>query len=165
MQVHNVHQRALGASPDEAAFLIDGLGSREDPLWPAESWPPMRFDRPLQCGAAGGHGPIRYTVVSYEPGTRIEFAFTGPQGFNARHWFEIVQEAGSGTVLRHSIAMRASGIALLSWPLVFRPLHDALLEDALAKAQASLGEAPQAVAWSHWVKILRSVLSRRRRRG
>lgn len=165
MQVRNVHQRALAASPEQAAFLIDGLASREDHLWPTESWPPMRFDRPLQDGATGGDGPIRYTVASYEPGRRIEFAFTGPKGFNGRHRFEILRQAGSGTVLRHSIEMRTSGLALLSWPLVFRPLHDALVEDALSKAQASAGEAPQPAAWSTWVKLLRSVLARCRRRG
>jgi hypothetical protein len=30
------------------------------------------------------------------------------------------------------------GLALMTWPLVFRPLHDALLEDALDKAERDI---------------------------
>jgi len=35
--------------------------------------------------------------------------------------------------------MEARGPALVSWPLVFEPLHDALLEDLLDRATALTG--------------------------
>jgi hypothetical protein len=62
-------------------------------------------------------------------------------------------------MLRHAIEMEVKGAALLSWALVIRPLHDALLEDALATARASLGMAPRMRPWSPWVRILRRVMS------
>ena len=161
VHVLNIHERTLRASPLQAAGLLDGLSSPQDALWPSEAWPRMRFDRPLQPGALGGHGPIRYAVASYEHGRRICFRFTAPQGFIGQHWFEVLPQGESGTVLRHTIDMTLKGSALLSWPLVFRPLHDALVEDALAKAQAALGEQPDHVRWSAWVRLLRRVLTRR----
>ena len=68
MRLHNVHERALPVPAASAGRLLDGLGGRPDLLWPGESWPPMRFDRPLQVGADGGHGPIRYRVEEHAPG-------------------------------------------------------------------------------------------------
>ena len=124
----------------------------------------MRFDRPLQPGALGGHGPIRYSVASYEPGQRVTFQFTAPRGFLGLHWFEVLPQGESGTLLRHTIEMNVTGSALLSWLLVFRPLHDALVEDALTKAQVALDEQPKRVRWSAWVCLLRRLLTPRGRR-
>ncbi len=31
--------------------------------------------------------------------------------------------------------MSTHGLAVLSWPLVYRPMHDALIEDSLATAE------------------------------
>ena len=156
--VRNIHHRSLHASPAQVASLLDGLASRDDRLWPHESWPRMRFDRPLQPGAVGGHGPIRYTVEAHQPGQSVVFKFTGPSGFHGNHRFDVLAQ-GSGTLLRHNLEMRATGAALVTWPMVFRPLHDALVEDALSKAQAQLGEQPLAVPWSPWVRFLRKVLA------
>ncbi len=119
----------------------------------------MRFDRPLGAGAAGGHGPVRYTVEEYIPGRKLKFRFTGPRGFVGHHWFEVLHADAGRALLRHTIQMDARGPAVLSWPLVFRPLHDALLEDLLALAQANLGVAPEIRPWSAWVKLLRWVIS------
>jgi len=66
----NIHERVIPASVDAVGRMIDTLGSAGDVVWPSERWPPMKLDRPLQVGAAGGHGPIRYRVESYEPGRR-----------------------------------------------------------------------------------------------
>jgi hypothetical protein len=57
------------------------------------------------------------------------------------------------------------GMALLSWPVLFGPLHDALIEDSLVTAQVSLGQPPQVRPWSLWVKVLRWVLSGRKARA
>ncbi len=128
------------------------------PPWKSRApgfWPPMLLDRPLGVGASGGHGPVRYVVEAFRPGQRVQFRFAGPRGFNGCHRFEILPTGEHSTILRHTLDMNAEGPALLSWPLVFRPLHDALLEDALARAQASLGKNPLVRPWSPWVKFLR----------
>ena len=148
-------------SRDAAGRLIDGLGSRPDPLWPGEQWPPMRFDRPLQAGAAGGEGPIRYRVEAYEPGRSVRFVFTGPRGLAGTHEFSL-EDAPGGCILRHTIAGHTSGRMLLAWPLVYRPLHDALLEDALDKAELALtGKVARPSRWSCWVRLLRRAARRR----
>jgi hypothetical protein len=162
MQVLNIHERELAASPQQIGALIDTLSSLDDALWPRQSWPRMAFDRPLGVGAIGGHGPVRYVVEAYEPGRRIRFAFTGPRGLRGHHRLEIINPTVHSCVLRHTIEMTTHGAARLTWPLVFRPLHDALLEDALAVAQAALGHTPVMRPWSLWVKALRWMLSRGR---
>lgn len=161
MNVRNVHHRTLPTSLDAAGALIDGLASDGDRLWPRERWPAMRFDGPLAVGARGGHGPVRYTIQAYEPGRSILFRFSAPAGFVGTHGFS-VESAGNGRVrLAHTLDMVAVGPARLSWPLVFRPLHDALLEDALDKAERSLGGQPAGARWSLYVRALRRLLRRR----
>lgn len=155
MAVLNIHQRELACPPGAAGDLIDRLASGQDGLSPGRGWPPMRFDRPLAVGARGGHGPIRYTVTDYVPGRWIRFGFTGPRGFLGFHEFT-VGRADDGAVLRHTLAMRLRGRARLSWPLVFRPLHDALIEDSLDRAeQAAAGQAGKTRRWSLYVRVLR----------
>ena len=160
MRIRNVHERRIPADSDRVGWLLDGLGATPDPLWPTEHWPPMRFDRPLAPGAEGGHGPIRYRVEEREPGRRVRFRFTGPPGLAGTHEFA-VREAPGGCVLGHTIVGRASGRMLAAWPLVLRPLHDALLEDALDKAEAAVTGRPAApAAWSWWVHRLRARAAR-----
>jgi len=64
--------------------------------------------------------------------------------------------AGGGAVLRHEMTMDTSGPALLTWPLMFRPLHDALIEDSFDRAAVALGEAPVGAPWSPVVRLLRA---------
>lgn len=160
VRVRNIHERQFRSSPNKAARLLDALSSREDVLWPHQHWPRMRLDRPLGIGATGGHGPIRYTVVAYEPGKKVTFQFHAPRGLVGTHWFEVLGDESSGTTLRHTIDMSLEGAALLLWPLAIRPLHDALVEDALTNAQAALGEPETPVAWSPWVRLLRRAVKR-----
>ncbi|MBN2381383.1 SRPBCC family protein [bacterium] len=159
MHINNVHERILTAEPAQVEKLIDSLSSDQDALWPWHSWPRMRFDLALSVGASGGHGPIRYVVEAYDPGHSITFRFTGPKGFDGFHQFLVSSGPEQSVILRHTIAMSTHGLALLSWPLIFRPMHDALLEDCLAQAQASLGLNPSIKPWSAWVKLLRWTLS------
>jgi hypothetical protein len=52
------------------------------------------------------------------------------------------------------------GPARLSWPLVFRPLHDALLEDALDNAERQVtGRLQLPARWSPYVRALRRILA------
>jgi len=159
VKILNIHERALPAPPERVGALIDSLSSRADRLWPGESWPRMKFDRPLGVGAAGGHGPVRYFVEAFAPGRSIRFRFTGPRGFDGYHGYEIVDLGARGCLLRHTLEMTTSGTASLSWPIIFCPMHDALLEDSLALAEASLGQPPRIRKWTVWVKVLRWLIS------
>jgi hypothetical protein len=107
-------------------------------------------------GASGGHGPIRYQVSRYVPGRMAAFSFCTASGLDGGHRFEVVPE-GDGTVLRHVLEARPVGQGRLTWPLVMRPLHDALIEDAMDRAERAVGGHPRR-RWSPQVALLRTVL-------
>ena len=119
----------------------------------------MEFGGSLGVGATGGHGPNRYFVEEYTAGNSIKFRFTRPKGFDGHHGFEITSGPQQPVVLRHTLKMNTHGLAVFSWLLIYRPLHDALVEDSLAVAQASLGLPSAIQPWSLWVRILRWVVS------
>lgn len=156
--VINVHERVLHAPLATVGGMIDGLGAQGGALWPGERWPPVRFRGPLAVGTSGGHGPIRYTVEAYEPGRSIRFRFTAPRGFVGVHGFEAEEIAPGEVRLRHALEMRVEGWAKLTWPLAFRWLHDALIEDAFDYAEAFVAARPvEQRRWSLWVRLLRRV--------
>lgn len=159
MRILNVHERHLAAPPAAVGVLLDGLAGPDDRLWPHGQWPAMRLDRPLGVGAAGGHGPIGYRTVAYVAGSHVRFRFTAPPGLEGEHRLEVVAGPGGGTVLRHVLEGRSAGPMVVAWPLVFRPLHDALIEDALQCAADAVGEPPTARnRWSPWARLLRRLL-------
>ncbi|MDD7812296.1 SRPBCC family protein [Mycobacterium sp. CSUR Q5927] len=161
MRVNNVHSRVFAAvNLDRVGALIDGLAGDGDRLWPRENWPAMRFDRPLAVGAMGGHGPIRYAVSEYEPARRIRFAFRQPAGLDGYHEWE-ARPAPAGYELRHRLVADAWGWTRLSWPVIWRWLHDALIEDALDKAAGNLGCPGPRNSWSVYVRMLRWAASLR----
>jgi hypothetical protein len=160
MRVVNVHQRLLHATPQQVGALLDQLASPDDVLWPHETWPKMKFDRPLGVGASGGHGPIRYFVEAYTPGHSIRFRFTAPKGFNGWHGCEILEATPFHCVLEHRIEMTLEGRALFTWPFIVRWLHDACVEDLLSRAQVALGNEPKPTPWSRWVRVLRWLAAR-----
>ena len=53
------------------------------------------------------------------------------------------------------VEIELQGAALILWPLVFGPLHDALAEDAVDRAVRALGETRERRRWSLWVWLLR----------
>lgn len=159
MKVFNQHQRLIESSCAEVGTLVDSLASDEDRLWPIASWPKMKFEKPLGIGAKGGHGPIRYFVETYVRGKSIGFRFMSPRGFRGYHRLDVIEESPSRCLLKHTLEMNTTGLAILSWPLIFRPLHDALIEDAFATAQLNLAISPRIIPWSYWVKFLRWILS------
>jgi hypothetical protein len=160
-KVLNIHERLLNISADKADKLIDNLASPNDLLWPVDRWVAMQFDRPLGVGAVGGHGPIRYDVELYSPGCRIQFRFTGPKDFVGCHRFEIEPTRDGRTILRHTIDMRIVGKTWLLWVAIIRPLHNALLEDALDRAEIFAGRRLPERAWSGWVRFARWLVRRR----
>ncbi len=158
MNIVNVHQRRLEATPAQVAELMASLGSSDDKLWPAD-WPRMKFDRPLVPGAVGGHGPIGYVVTAYTPGESIRFRFTEPKGFNGWHSFTVLGATEEDCVLEHRVEMQTEGRATLIWELAIRHLHNALVEDALSQAQRAVGNKPLVVPWPARVRVLRWLLS------
>lgn len=152
----NVHERRVAASSTQVGALLATLASSDDQLWPVADWPPVRLDRALSVGATGGHGPIRYTVAAYEPGRRVVFTFDPETRIDGTHSFEVEGHRDGSTTLRHVLAGRPVGRNRLLWPLGIRWLHDALLEDALDRAEQSLAVGPaQPAVWPPWVRLLR----------
>lgn len=161
--ISNMHERKISASAELVGSLINSLSSRNDRLWPHKDWPNMRLDGALGLGAAGGHGPVRYFVSGYIPGQRVEFAFTGPSGFNGRHVFTATHVSLNSTLLRHELYILPRGVAIITWPLFFRPLHNALIEECLDRAEQECGISVVFPSQrSLWTKILRFAFSLRR---
>lgn len=106
---------------------------------------------------------MRYFVTQFEPGQCVEFQFTNPVGFNGCHLFKVISLNENSTLLRHELSMSPSGRAILTWPLFFRPLHNALIEESLDRAEIELGSSPiLAHRRSFWTRLLRAPLTARR---
>lgn len=162
--IRNVHGRRIAAPPDTLAPLLDQLGSPADRLWPRSLWPPMRLDRGLEPGSRGGHGPIRYHVTAHVPGRLVEFEFD--RWYDGFHRFEIEPAPDGGSVMRHVLEGNPTGIMRLGWPLAFRWLHDALVEDALDRAEAEAsGMEWRRRRWPAHVRALRRLVDAGIRRG
>ncbi|MCQ0025572.1 SRPBCC family protein [Streptomyces somaliensis DSM 40738] len=166
MAVHNVHERLLAADESAVGALIDTLADGDrDLLWPGRDWSPVEFDRPLGPGAVGGHRPVGYTVSGYVPGRWIRFEFTRPRGFRGFHELAVLPAGPGRARMHHILTMSPRGLARITWPLVFRPLHDALLEDALDRAErACTGTVVRPARWSPYVRLLRALAVRAARR-
>lgn len=165
IEILNVHELDLSASRDQVAVLMASLASDRDRLWPRQWWPARRFDCPFEVGAVDGRGPIRYMIESYISGESVVFRFTAPRGFHGTPAYYLEPIDNTYTWLRHVLKTRISGPALLSWPLVYRPLHDALIEDSLDVAAANLhGREPARRQWSWQVRFLRGLLRRSQQR-
>lgn len=54
--------------------------------------------------------------------------------------------------------MDVVGKGFLTWIIAIRPLHNALLEDALDKVENQYISEKRKTEWTVWVKILRKIL-------
>jgi len=166
MKVFNKHERRISVPVDNLGAVIDSLSGSDDRLWPWETWPPMKFDSPLAKGSSGGHGPIRYHVSEYVPGRRVVFQFDGSGlvgGLDGRHYFEIISRRNHA-LIRHVVDAESDFKMWAKWLLLVGPLHDALIEDAFDKVERSFSDSSLKIRrWSPWVKVLRSLLARKRR--
>jgi hypothetical protein len=146
----------------EVGALIDDLANDGDCPWPSDRWPAMRFDHPLGFGASGGHCSIRYAVGECEQGRRVRFRFDPRLGLAGQHEFEAATDAGP-TTLRHTLEVTPRAGMRVAWPLIFRWLHDALIEDALDRAEtATTGTPVKGHGWPLWVRLLRTALRGKR---
>ncbi|MGB3286373.1 hypothetical protein [Mycolicibacter algericus] len=68
----------------------------------------------------------------------------------------------AGYELRHPLVAVTAGWTVLSWPLIFRPLHDAPIEDALDTAATALNSRGPHSSWSIYVRMLRRAAGGRR---
>ncbi|WP_402377282.1 hypothetical protein [Isoptericola rhizosphaerae] len=162
--VRNEHVRTLPAPIARCAALVDDLASDRDRMWPSDHWPALRLAPDLRLGAPGGHGPIRYYVEELEPGRRVRFRFTAPSGFDGYHEFRLEESGPLHTTFTHVLSISPHHVARLSWPLAFRPLHDALIEDTLDRAESIVsGTESPAPRWSRSVRMLRSLARPRTR--
>jgi len=153
MRMSNVHERRIAAPAASVGALLDTLASSDDRFWPHENWPAIRFDRPLQVGATGGHGTGPYTVTSYAPGKHIRFKFGGQR--DGYHEFTL-EESGDGTsLLRHTLKAKLTVKSAYGWYVRIRPLHDAMIEDLLDKVEGQLSRLDNPRTWSARVVRLR----------
>jgi hypothetical protein len=153
MRIVNIHSRDLPASAQDIGQLIATAASANDRVWPHENWPRMFLDRPLQAGAVGGHGPIRYRVSHCEPSQCVRFEFTrGSQG-----WHEITLQATGAQTCRitHTIQTTPTWQFRLAWLFMIRHLHDALIEDLFDKLEGQFQSVKQPNRWNAYVKGIR----------
>jgi hypothetical protein len=149
MRLNNVHERRLPAGDVPTGSLIDGLAGDDDQLWP------MRFDGGLHEGNEGGDGPARYQVVENQAG---RLRFTGPPGLIGEHHHELDAQDGT-SILRHVLTGHTEGRMLWQWPCIFRPLHDALIEASLDRAEVAMSETQYEPArWGIHARTLRWLL-------
>ena len=146
--IRNVHERTLPVPASQVGALLDRLASSEDSLWPAPTWPPMRFDRPLCVGADGGHGPVRYAVSRYEPGRLVEFRFREEAGLLGTHSLDVRPLDERSCVLRHRLVAQPIGAMRLIWPAVVGTCHDTCVEHLLDNAERLVtGEVARPVSY------------------
>lgn len=158
--VYNVHTRRIGAGIDRVGSLIDTLAGSDDRLWPVHDWMPMRLDGPLALGAMGGHGPAQYRVVGYQPGRWIRFGLVAPGFLRGFHEFSVHPYGSDTTELHHTLAVRLGVLGWPIYPIVFKPLHDTVIEQALDRAERDVhGTVASPAATSRWFRVLRALMT------
>lgn len=164
LRLSNVHDRRLRCSSGALGHLLMTLATPDDVLWPHDVWPPIELEDGLKEGSIGGHGPIRYRVAQVHDQRLVRFSFLRPSGLTGDHWFEVISMSPSESVLRHGLVGTISGPMRWQWPLLYRPLHNALVEDALDRAELAIAGTKLSRHWSPRVRILRRLTGRRHRR-
>lgn len=150
----SLHERRLSVESSKASPAIDTVAMRSG-IW-SPDWPAMVLDRGLTVGSSGGHGIMGCSVDEYVPGQRVRFTFSAPRGFHGWHEFTVVPADGCCD-LRHTLVVEPVGLTRVLWPMVLRPLHDALVEDAFDEAEQRLTGSHTKSEWSWWVRLLRRV--------
>jgi hypothetical protein len=167
MKIFNKHDRIIPATQDAVGQVIDSLSGPDDALWPWEKWPPMILDSVLGVGASGGHGPVRYQMSEYLPGRRAAFKFDEAgllKGVDGHHYFEVISRR-KYVIIRHVLDGDCNFGTWLKWTFLVEPLHDTVIEDAFDKVESKFrGVTVRRSYWSPWVRFLRWMRARQRRR-
>ncbi|WP_433788478.1 SRPBCC family protein [Actinoplanes sp. CA-252034] len=154
----NLQRRIIHAPVTALGSLLERLAGPGDLLWPVD-WEPLRLDRPLSAGATGGHGTLRYTVTSYQPGLRVRFEFAAGSPLEGFHELWVRALAPDRAEMVHILVARPRGAMLLFWPLAARWTHQALVADLLDNAERAVtGRVRHPARWSPWVRLLRAVI-------
>lgn len=161
MKVINIHKRKINQSKANVYRLFETLSTKDDKIWPYEKWPAIRFKNGLNVGSKGGHGPIRYSVLSNNYNDGIVFKFAN-KGFNGVHKFQINSITDLQVEVIHTIDMKTSGKATFYWFFAIRWLHDALIEDAFDKLENQFSSHKKETKHSIWVKFLRLIKGKKR---
>lgn len=131
------------------------MRSRSRPATRRKSWGSSEADESAERPSAPDQ--IRDRALRTRRGDRVQVHLA--PGFHGTHGYSATPRADGGTLLVHEIDMRISGVARLSWPLVFRPLHDALMEGSLDLAEEACTPGfGRRASWSPYVKLLRRAL-------
>jgi hypothetical protein len=117
-------------------------------MWPRDRWPPLTDDRV---------GFLQHEPLDHVPGRARRYRILGPDGFTGWHGWEV-----GGTMLRHVVEADCKSWSRLAWPLLIHPIHDALHEDVLDRAETALGGAPAQREWPKRVRLLRWVVKKLR---
>jgi hypothetical protein len=155
MRIHNVHSRDLDAPAERVGPLIDGLGSADDRLWPADRWPttPFELEGPLAVGTPARHGSIREVVEEYEPGWRLAFQFAPGLGLVGTHGVEVLSLGAERSRITYTLDCRVEPKLLPLFPIL-RRAHDALIEDLFDRAElAATGRVLHPARWPVSVRV------------
>ena len=162
MQVTNIHKRKLQQSIEKVSFLFNTLATDNDQIWPFENWPAIRFDNGVKVGSRGGHGIVRYTILSFKKGESITFKFSKPDGFIGNHTLSLKAISENETEIIHEIKMQTATLkASVLWVFVIRWLHDALIEEAFDKVENHFIEVKKIPKYNFWVQFLRNKYKRK----
>jgi hypothetical protein len=164
MKIINIHKRIINQPKISILELFKTLSSENDRMVDTDRWSPILLDNGLKVGSKGGHGPIGYTVQSYDPASFIEFKFTKPTAFKGIHKFEITEFESNVTELKHTIDMNISGKTIFLWTIAIRWLHDAFIEDAFDKVENQFTVRKKTSKWSFWVIFLRKIFKPKKRK-
>ena len=157
MKVLNIHKREINQPKIELVKLFRTLASDNDMMLATDKWSPMKLNQGLQVGSKGGHGPIKYFVIEYEPEESITFQFD-LKGLTGFHRFELKEVSSDITEVSHLLDITTTGATTLKWTFVIRWLHDAYIEDAFDKIENHFINEKKRTNWSLWVKLLRKFM-------
>lgn len=165
MRIAEVHKRQFDCPDNEVRSLLDSFGHPGGLFQPGEEWLAQGINETLIVGVKSGHWPFKYELHEYVPGESLGFTFLYPPCLKGAIWrFHIYKNLRGYSVLENTFEHSAKGPAHISWPLVFKWLYRASIQDVLANAQRSLGEVPKVRGWSPWVSLLRSIFLARAKR-
>jgi hypothetical protein len=133
MMIRSVHERTIGAMPEQIAPLIADF----ERIWPTQIAPAPR---------AQGDGLYQTPMMLWQeydrPGAARAFRVVHPAELQGEHWFDL-KPVPNGTLVRHTVEGEALGHYEAIWRDRIQPAHDNILEGVLDNIEAELALAPK----------------------